>query len=368
MKARVAGPELADALAWITRAATGARVTLPALSGVHVHAEGDRLTLTGTDLEATGRVHIDADVGDAGEVLVSAARFAAVARSLGSRAVDLSLNKDRLDATATGSRFTLRTMHVEDYPRLPDPPAALLSIPADKFAAALDTVLPGAATDPARPVLTGVYAVSNGGALTLETTDSYRYHRHLLDVDPGDFDALVPARVIGEIRKLAERHDDGDIDISVDDKQFAVTVGDRFLSTRLIEGTFPAAQHLVPAPDKFVHRFAVEAEALRDAVKRIVVVSTDQNPVVALDISADGLGISVQDTESGDGETSVDIDLQTSTTLRVGASARYLVDAIDAVHAERVVLSFIDELKPYTVTPVGDDPYSPFALVMPVRL
>ena len=175
MKFRCERDVLAEALATAGRAATGRTGTLPVLSGVRLELRGDRLTVTGTDLELTIQLELtvgwrdrrgDRDPGAAVERHRALARRPARSRSPPGR-------------TRSGSPPGARSSpcarcRVDDYPRLPAPSPSAVTLPAAAFGEALRQVVRAASTDEARPILTGVLLAAEGDGLRLVATDSYR--------------------------------------------------------------------------------------------------------------------------------------------------------------------------------------------------
>ena len=111
------------------------------------------------DYETSARATLTAEVADEGRALVSGRLLADICRSLPAKPVDLALDGSRVSLTCGSARFSLQTMPVEDYPSLPDMPAASGTVPSDQFAHAVaqavtaagrDDMLPGAHRRPAR--------------------------------------------------------------------------------------------------------------------------------------------------------------------------------------------------------------------------
>ncbi len=95
MKFRCERDVLADALAAAGRAATGRTGTLPVLSGVRLELAGDRLVVTGTDLDLTIQLELPVG-GEADGAVVMPARLASdIVRALGDPRVEVTVVRRR---------------------------------------------------------------------------------------------------------------------------------------------------------------------------------------------------------------------------------------------------------------------------------
>lgn len=123
MKFRVERDVLADAVAWTARSLP-ARPAVPVLAGLLLEAGDGSLTLSSFDYEVSARVGIEADIEDAGRILVSGRLLADICRSLPNRPVEVSTDGAKVAVVCGSARFTLPTLPVEDYPSLPEMPTA----------------------------------------------------------------------------------------------------------------------------------------------------------------------------------------------------------------------------------------------------
>jgi DNA polymerase-3 subunit beta len=77
------------------------------------------------------------------------------------------------------------------------------------------------------------------------------------------------------------------------------------------------------------------------------------------------LVISSSNPDLGEAREELDVDYA-GDPLSIGFNARYMLDAIGAMHTKEIRLSFQDELSPARVTPPGDE--KTLAVVMPMRI
>ena len=164
---------LAEAVAWVARS-LASRPVLPILSGLLLEASSDGLTLSCFDYEVSARIQVDAEVAEAGTALVPGRLLAEITRSLPSLPVEVDHEKDDVTVTCGPASFTLVTLPVKEYPRLPELPRLAGTVDGGVLATAIGQVAPAASRDDTLPVITGVNLEIDGDTIRLVATDRYR--------------------------------------------------------------------------------------------------------------------------------------------------------------------------------------------------
>jgi DNA polymerase-3 subunit beta len=353
---------LAEALGAAGRAATGRSGALPVLSGVRLELVGSKLTITGTDLELTIQHDLAVDGQQDGGCVLPARLATDIVRSLGDPRVEVQSEGETVEITAGRSRFAVRPLAFDDYPRLGAPAAGAVTIPAGDLAEALKQVVRAASTDDARPILTGVLLAAEADGLRLVATDSYRLAvrdlaGHVLTADQK---VLVPSRALHELARVAAGS--SELTLRIGDRDATFEVGSTRITTRLIEGEFPNYRQLIPATHPNV--LTVSKDALLDGIKRVKLLARDATPV-RLAMSADGLRLTAVTQDVGTAAEELDASYS-GTEMTVAFNPDYLSAGVEACSGDEVTLSTVDSLKPAVVRGVGHDDY--LYLLMPVRV
>src|SRR3954469_22604800 len=106
MKFRVERDALADAVSWAARS-LASRPTLPVLAGLLLRVEGDQLSVSGFDLEASTEVELEVAAGAPGQALVSGRLLADITRALPPHPVDVTVEGARLSIVCGAAKFRL---------------------------------------------------------------------------------------------------------------------------------------------------------------------------------------------------------------------------------------------------------------------
>ncbi len=363
MKFRCERDVLAEALGTAGRAATGRTGALPVLSGVRLDLDGDQLTVTGTDLELTIQVVLTVAGETSGSCVVPARLAGDIVRSLPAGAVVFDVTTEEARISAGRSAFGVRTMAVDDFPRLAAPAENAVQLPAAALAEAVKQVVRAASKDESRPLLTGVLLAAEAGGLRLVATDSYRLAVRDLPgaaVLGADQKVLVPSRALHEFARVVGGSDQ--VTLRLGERDATFEAGGVRLTTRLIEGEFPNYRQLIP--NTHPNRLTVNREALLAAIKRVKLLARDATPI-RMSFTADRLDLAATTQDVGQATESLDASFDGS-DMTVAFNPDYLSDGIDAVGGDDVVLETLDALKPAVVK--GSDASAFLYLLMPVRV
>ncbi len=233
------------------------RNTIPILSNVLIEAAKGRLKLTATDLDIEIIESIPADVLRNGASTAPAHMLYDIVRKMpeGSQvqAELVAGDAGRLLVSAGAIRFELACLPREDFPQMS---AGTLPHRFHLAAADLITLIEktrfAISTEETRFYLNGIYlhALKDGkqSRLRAVATDGHRLARHELDLPDGAKDipgVIIPRKTVAELRRLLEDAD-GAIEIGLSDTKVQFTFNGIELTSKLIDGSFPDYQRVIP--------------------------------------------------------------------------------------------------------------------------
>jgi DNA polymerase-3 subunit beta len=354
---------LVEALGTAGRAAASRGTSLPVLSGVRVDLQGDRLTLTGTDLELTISVEVAVSGGGDGVVVLPGRLASDIVRSLPAGSVDLEVSDDEARISAGRSEFSLRVLPADEFPRIAEPGGEPVTLAAAELSTALSQVVRAASSDDARPILTGVLLAAEAEGLRLVATDSYRLAIRDL---PGTTvlaegqKVLVPSRALTELARVLGGGDS--LTVRLGERDASFEVGGTRLTTVLIEGEFPPYERLIPQAQP--NRLTVGREVLLEAVRRVKLLAREATPV-RLGMSSDGLELVAITQDVGQAHEALDAKFE-GTDLTVAFNPEYLVQGIEVAPGDEVTIETVDALKPALLRCAEHPDF--LYLLMPVRV
>lgn len=342
--------------------------TLPILSHLLFQAEEKKTSVTATDLDISVRLHLNARIAAQGSVALPARMLLEISRTLADGPVSVVVEGDRATIECGESHFKIVTLSGEDFPALPKVEFAEgLEVEGSVLNALVHHTTFAASSDESRPVLTGVLWEIGGGEMSMVATDGHRLARYTVKTKlPSGFSAehLIPTKALEQVIRLFP--DDDAIKIASGENHVAFLGEAGTVYSRLVEGTYPNYQQVIPTDND---KTAVcSREALTAALRRMAVVADPQTHRVGFRFAGGGLTISTETPDVGEAREPVPAEYQ-GDDLEIGFNASYLLDILRYMDSEEVRMSFKAHDRATVLTPAdGEKAPNCLYLVMPMRL
>jgi DNA polymerase-3 subunit beta len=348
------------------------RTSMPILSNVLLNAQGEKITVTGTDLETTFLGDYPARVSRPGKITVPARKLYEIVKELPGEEVYLKDKENNfLHISAGRATFDLVGLSAEDYPVQPEyADLPELAIPGDVLSEMIEKTIFSISQEDTRFNLAGLYVQKrkkdDNHRLRFVSTDGHRLS--LIDKElPGlnafalDQGVIIPRKGVAEMRKLAE--ESGDLVLMLNQKLAVVSKDEVRLILRMQEGAFPDYDAVIPKTTK--RKAVVNRHAFGDVLKRVSLLATDRFQGVRLDFKDGLLEIISQNPDLGEAREALEVDFE-GEAFGVGFNARYFLDLCAAMRSEEITLSFVDEQNPCLIKGEGDAGF--LSVIMPMRL
>ncbi len=349
------------------------RNTIPILSNVLLQAGKGKLSLSATDMDLAVVETVPANAGKAGSTTAPAHTLYDIVRKLPDGAeVELEAlpDKAQLVLRAGRSRFTLACLPVEDFPVMSDGDLPhSFSLAAGDLKALIDRTRFAISTEETRYYLNGIYlhATTADGAAVLRgvATDGHRLARVQLALPEGAGKmpgVIVPRKTVGEIRKLLDEHD-GTVEISLSETKIRFAVGPITLTSKLIDGTFPEYERVIPQNnDKIME---VRCKEFAQAVDRVSTISTEKSRAIKLAMSKGALTLSATSPEAGSATEEIEVSYSAA-PIEIGFNSRYLLDITEQIAGSEARFLMADAGSPTLVRDGADE--SALYVLMPMRV
>ncbi len=373
MKFIVEQSVLVDGVNWVSRSLS-TRPIKTELLGILIDATGGEIHLSASDLETASKSHFPAEIKEGGKVLVSGRLLAEIARSLPNKPISFVLEGTRVLVTSASAKFTLPTLSIDEYPKLPELPEKTGVIASDLFATAVSQVAIAAGRDDSLPTLTGVHVEITEDTLTLAATDRYRLAVREIQWRPStpnfSTTALLRARTIADAAKSLIGSKDVSLSFaaaSSNDRLAGFASDGRTMTSRMLDGTFPPYRHLLP--QEVTTTALIEVSTLLDSVKRVALV-TDKTVPLRLNFSNNTLSLEAGAGEEAQATEAIQI-LLTGEDISIAFNPVFLADGLTAVGTKFVQISFTGANKPAILMGKSDKDGAPIEnyryLLMPMR-
>ena len=349
------------------------RTTIPILSNVLLRVEGGRLFLSATDMDIEIVEGVPARVEREGRTTAPAHTLYDIVRKLRDGAqIELEAEGERGEMVLRSGRsvFTLTCLPPEDYPvmtagELPHH----FPLPAAELRQLIDRTRFAISTEETRYYLNGIFihATKNNEVpvMRVVATDGHRLARVEIVLPEGAAGMpgiIVPRKTVIELRKLVDEGD-AEVQIALGDSKIRCAVGDAQLTSKLIDGTFPDYDRVIPANnDKILE---VDCKSFAEAVDRVSTISSERSRAVKLAIDRGSLVVSATSPENGTAIEELEVRYQSS-PLEIGFNSRYLLDITEQIDGEGAQFAMSDAGSPTLVRDSADA--SALYVLMPMRV
>ncbi|WP_404711516.1 hypothetical protein [Sphingomonas sp. MMS24-J13] len=372
------------------------RSSIPILSMVRCRANGS-FEVTGTDLDITVSAKFDHGGGPEGSFMLAKPRSVAeAARGTGAHSVELTLGDSELGVTAGALTMKVGNLPpVDDFPSLGEMAhETFTSTMSHAQLRSLHRIAASVSTEETRYYLNGIYlhqiagthfraAATNGHRLSvidLELPDARgelpgiiiprKSLRLMLALagkpSPKDEGLRLAVGGINAPNRTASTAPERSAAQTRMSMQIRAGKVDVCLATKLIDGTYPDYQRVIPQPGESTKTFVFESAELRRAISALSHVVTDEARGVKVSFDTEGALLSAQI-----------LDVALSSSIRVGCQHKhagfevgfnggYLLSMIDAAGPGELVLSLDDPVAPALMRNPADTAWN--GVLMPMRV
>lgn len=349
------------------------RNTIPILSNVKIEAAGGKLSLNATDMDVDIVETVPTQVAATGATTAPAHTLYEIVRKLpeGSQLeLSDSGSSGQLALRSGRSSFSLAVLPVEDFPVLSGgslPHAFALS--ADDLKALIDRTRFAISTEETRYYLNGIYLhvaeTRDVKVLRAVATDGHRLACVEVPLPGGAEDmpgVIVPRKTVQELRKLLDECA-GEVSVALSEAKIRFAFDEVVLTSKLIDGTFPDYQRVIPAGnDKILE---VDRHQFAEAVDRVAAISSEKSRAVKLSLAKGTLTLSASSPESGTATEEIEVSYGGG-GIEIGFNSRYLLDITQQIGGDVAQFALADGASP-TLVRDTDDASAQYVL-MPMRV
>jgi DNA polymerase III subunit beta len=346
------------------------RNTIPILSNVKLDVAGGVLALTATDMEIAVTEKIPADIQTEGSVTVPAHTLYDIVRKLpdGTQIHFQESKKEngRLSVKGGNSKFLLPFLSADDFPVIDQGEMTHhFTISTAELLALANKTRFAVSTDETRYYLNGIFIHAIEGTLTAVSTDGHRLAKMSVTLPNGAENipgVIIPRKTAIELVKLVESLEEA-VEVSLSKTKVAFVCGDALLISKLVEGTYPEYQNVIPERSNNI--MEVEVQRLVSAVDRIATMSSEKTRAIRLTVGEGRLELSAANENSGSGQEVIDV-VYTGSAVEAGFNSRYILEILSSIESDMVQFIFSERGEATLVF----DPANQGALyvIMPMRI
>jgi DNA polymerase-3 subunit beta len=362
--------DLLDELA-LTQGVVERKTTIPILSNLLFEAQGNRLTITATDLELSIRTSCEAKVKKEGAGTIPAKKLLDLVRLLPDEEIRFKLLENHwIQITCDRKTYKLVGMSKDNFPALPNFPHALVNIPTKLLADVIAKTTFAISLEESRYTLNGALLVLKPASLTMVATDGHRLAivevEHKFEGFSTETRVLVPKKAMTEVQRLAaDSGDDSAVEFAQDESHLFFRFGGRLLTSRKLTGQFPNYEAVLPRDAN--KTILLERAELQDTLRRVSQLADQRSHAVKFVLAKEGLEISASSPEYGEAKEAIEREFK-GEPIAIGFNAQYLLDFLAAAADGPISFELKDEQSAGLLRPVTDESSRYRYVVMPMRI
>ncbi len=325
------------------------RTPKPVLQCVKLAAEGNELTISGTDLEVAIRYRDpQVEVSEPGEMLVPADKLRDIVRESVDDTLSIESAAEMAEVKGEDSVFKIYTQATEAFPPVPGYEGeADFQINGGQLKKLISQTIFAAAKESSRYAFNGVLVSVKGKSISLVSTDGRRLAQACGDLVAGPADketkrAIIPVKALNLIDKLVADPEEA-VSFQLRENQVIVHSSSATLTSNLVEGQFPPYEDVIPKDcDK---KMTATRDDFLSAIRRASLLTTEESKGVRLAFTKRGLVLSGQ--SPGAGEATVNFPCKyDGTDVEIGFNPAFLVEAMKVVPTEEIVFELTAANRP----------------------
>lgn len=356
---------LAKALQTVGRM-VGTRGTLPVLGNVLLAVDKGRLKVAATDLEVGIQTWIGGKAEQEGAITVPARLLIDFVTTNTDQTINLLVKETTLHLKSDRYTATIKGIDASEFPLIPDlPKVNPLRINAHDLKEAISQTVFATAIDETRPVLTGVLLKSEDAKVRLVATDSYRLAERSINPDgqAPNLQVIVPGRTLQELGRLLNDQT-REVTLYIAENQILFTFNETEFISRLIDGTFPDYQQIIPTEARTT--IVVEKPAFTQVMKMASYFARESaNNVQFHGKDPDKLEVTAISPQLGDAASRIPATM-TGEPIEIAFNAKFVLDGLAVFPGDKVELSFSGKERAGILRAVEQKDY--LYLVMPLRI
>ena len=347
--------------------------TLPILDYFLLELKDNRLKVTTSDLETTlvGSIEVE-NVESEGMIAAPAKQLLDSLKEFAEIPLTIDCNEQSYEIKLSwkSGSLSIPGASAVSYPALP-----LLTEEKKEVTLDVDTLVNGinktifaTADDELRPIMNGVYINLEPQAITFVATDAHKLVKYTSD-EPSDITAafILPKKPANLLKSMLLKEEEP-VKLAFDSKNAIFALKNHTLVCRLIEGSYPNYNAVIPANNP--NRVLIDRIELVNGIRRVAVCSNPATNLIRMDIADNKINLTAQDIDysmSANETLSCSYDGQ---PITIGFKSTFLVEILSNIDTPTVLIELADSTRAGVFKPVYDDkqPSTTLMLLMPMMI
>lgn len=357
---------------------TSSKGVQPVLSNILIETvSNDRVVFTATDLNLGISFKLNAEVISEGKITLSAKTLEEIVNKLPNKPIVLKLDEETNVVTIScgKSKFELIGINANEYPKVFDEAQEgeeykEFEIKTGLLNKGIKQTAFSTAQNETGSVLSGVCFNINSNVLEMVATDGNRLTRARKEINSKEENVMFisPSRTLLEVSRIISMLKDESVKFILKKNKIVFEFENVTFQSRLIEGTYPKYQQLIPTTNE--KNVTINREELIQAIELVSVMVNERTNIVKFNFENNGLEISTDTPESGSGKDFLDIEYNYENLL-IAFNYKYVLDSLKNMDSKNVKIEMCTNLSASIFKPEAEDNEEDnnyICLIMPVQV
>lgn len=355
--------------------ALSTKTPMPVLTGIKFDLKQDSLLLTASNNEISIQAMIknkkQLKIEGEGTFVVPGKFLIDIVRKLDAQTMEFNAVEENIvKVFADRSDFTLNTLEKINFPLISFAESeTFIKLDVGSLKQIIRKTTFATSLSEARAILTGVSFNVSTNKLEAIATDSYRLAKKFITFEQKNstVGVVIPSRSLDELNKILSDDNDSETEIHFSPTKALFKYKNLLYQTRLIEGTYPNTNSLIPTD--FLTSIKFNKAELMAAIDRAALfTNVESSNIIQLQLSADKT-VEISSTTNEIGgviEELTPLECSNAVQFKIAFTAKYFLEAIKSFDSSEITVHFTGEIKPFIIT--GDYDYNLTQLILPVRV
>ena len=330
--------------------------TMEILNNFLFKLEGNRLTITASDIETTMITSIDVEsASDDGNIAIDAKRLTNILKEFPDQPLTFNIDNQShsVDIVSENGKFSVLGESGDDFPQVnaQHDNVSIIRMSSDTLQQGVSKTLFATMADDIRPTLTGIFVEIAQGKIKFVATDAHKlvcYGRNDVQTE-GDSSFILPQKPANLLKNILPKTD-AEVTLSFNKQEAVVEFNEYKLICRLIDGNYPNYQAVIP--NDVPRKLTVDRLDLCNCLRRVSIFSNQASNLIKLSITANQLTVSAQDIDfSISAHERVKCQYE-GEEMEIGFCSTYLIEILSNLSCDTVVVNLSDSAKPGTFIPL----------------
>ena len=348
---------------------------IPTLAGIKFDLNKEGLILTASNNDITIQKNIklekkNMNIDKEGIVILQGKDILDIVRVIPAEEINIELFDESKVLIYTDDekiKYDLNVINKNDYPNVDlEKNEKFITMEAEKLQEIIKETAFATSNDESRPVLTGISFNVNGDLLECIATDSYRLAKKNIRLNTAideNYNIIIPGKNIIEFSRILD-NSEKEVKIHIFNNKILFEVEDLLFQSRLISGNYPPTTKSIP--NEFSLTIKANLRELYNVIEQASILTTDKEKnIVSLSTKDNLLTVKSVSNEKGKAEMKMSIEKDNDEEISIAFSAKYMMEALNALKTEEIEMSFVGEIKPIIIKNTEDDGL--IQLVVPIR-